>query len=111
MTYRFRIFKNIRKMDSSYITECGYKGSASQPANQSVSLSVLERQTDLYNNYIYIYIYIYHISFLNDFYRFRRCKNNEEVESTYIMEYEYYGPASQPVSQPASQAVSMSVLD
>ena len=29
--------KNIRKMDSTYITECGYKGPASQPANQSAS--------------------------------------------------------------------------
>ena len=37
---------NIRKMVSTYITECGSKGPASQPASLSVSLSVLDRQTD-----------------------------------------------------------------
>ena len=49
--------KNIRKMDSTYITKCGYKGPASQPSNESVSqpvgqpasqpvsLPVLDRQT------------------------------------------------------------------
>ena len=33
----FRRYKNIRKMDSTYITKCRYKGPASQPANQSAS--------------------------------------------------------------------------
>ena len=36
--------KQIGKMDSTYVTECGYKGGARQP----VSLSVLDRQTNFY---------------------------------------------------------------
>ena len=75
-----KIQKNIRKMVSTYITECGSKELASQPvsqpvtrsvciwqrdwlqpASQSVSLSVLDRhqpagQSDLNNIYIYMYI-------------------------------------------------------
>ena len=89
-------------MDSTYSTECGYKGTASQPTSQpasqserltSASQSVLERQTDLYNNYIYI-IVIYHS--LNDLHRFRRRKNNRKVDSTCITECGCKG--SQPVS-------------
>ena len=48
-TFLFRRFKNIRKMNSTYITEYGYNGLASQPvsqsANQSVSLSLTVRLT------------------------------------------------------------------
>ena len=38
--FRFSRYKNIRRMDSTYITECGYKGSVSQPTSQPVSVSV-----------------------------------------------------------------------
>ena len=44
--YRFRIHKNIRKMISTYITDCGSKGTASQLARLSFSLSALDRQTE-----------------------------------------------------------------
>ena len=64
MTYFFaRRYKNIRKMDSTYITEYEYNGPVSQPVSQSVSMtltdrltsasqsvcsSILDRRTDLY---------------------------------------------------------------
>ena len=46
--FRFRRYKNMRKMDSTYITEYGYKGPASQPANQSAShvTNVLDWKTN-----------------------------------------------------------------
>ena len=53
--FRFRRFKNSARMDSTYITECGYKGSVSQPTSQPASLSICPSQTD---SLIYIYIYI-----------------------------------------------------
>ena len=34
--FRFRRYKIIRRMDSTYNTECGYKGSVSQPISLSV---------------------------------------------------------------------------
>ena len=104
--YRFRIYKNIRKMDSTYIKECGYKRPATQPANQPasqtdwlqpVSHSLKDRLIYIICIYIYIYIYkivIYYL--LNDLHRFRRCKNNRKVVSTYITECGYNG--SQPVN-------------
>ena len=68
MTYFFaedtnRRYKNIGKMDSTYITEYEYNGPVSQPvsqsfclsltdritsARQSVDPSILDRQTDFY---------------------------------------------------------------
>ena len=47
MTYLCTRYKNIGKMDSTYITEYGYNGPVSQPTSESVSLSVLGRQTDV----------------------------------------------------------------
>ena len=47
--FRFSRYKNIRRIDSTYIRECGYKGSASQPislpASQSVCLYLTDRLT------------------------------------------------------------------
>ena len=41
--YGFRRYKNIRKMVSTYISECGSKGSASQPVSRSISLYLTDR--------------------------------------------------------------------
>ena len=43
--YRFRRYKNIRKMVSTYIKDCGSKGPASQPNCQSVCLYLTDRLT------------------------------------------------------------------
>ena len=37
MTYRFRRYKDIRKMDSSYISEFGYNEPVSQPVSPSAT--------------------------------------------------------------------------
>ena len=41
-----RRYKDIRKMDSTYITTYGSNGSVRQPTSQPVSLSALDRQSD-----------------------------------------------------------------
>ena len=46
MTFLFRRYKNIRKMDSTYIAEYGYNEPTSQPLSQPVSQSILDRKTD-----------------------------------------------------------------
>ena len=45
MTFLFRRYKNIRKMDLTYITDYGYNGPFSQPVSQSVCLSLTDRLT------------------------------------------------------------------
>ena len=46
MTYFFaEDKKNIRKMDSTYITKYGYNRPVSQPVSQSVCLSLADRLT------------------------------------------------------------------
>ena len=150
-------------MVSTYITECGSKGPASQPvshpvsrsictwqkdrltsasqsvclyltkrlasASQPVNQSVLDRQTDLnniyiykyINIYIYIYIYIYIIvlyNSLNDLFLWRRYKNIRKRDSTYITKYRYNGPVSHSVClsltdrrTSANQSVCLSLTD
>ena len=111
-----RRYKNIRKMISTYITECGSKGPASLSVSLSVdfthrltsaSLSVLDRETDLNNTHIYIYIYtIVLYNSLNNLFLCRRYKNIMKMDSPYITEYGYNGP----VSQSASLSVGLSIL-
>ena len=43
MTFIFRRYNNIRKIDSTYIKEYGYNGQTSQPVSQPVDQSVLDR--------------------------------------------------------------------
>ena len=46
MIYIFcRRYNNIRKMNSTYITEYGYNEPVSQPCSQPVSLSLADRLT------------------------------------------------------------------
>ena len=44
--FRFRRYKNFWRMDSTYITKWGYKGSVSQPTSQPASQSVCLYLTD-----------------------------------------------------------------
>ena len=41
--YGFRRYTNIRKMVSTYISECGSKGSASQPVSRAICLYLTDR--------------------------------------------------------------------
>ena len=43
--YRFRRYKNITKMVSTYIKDCGSKGPACHPACQSLCLYLTDRLT------------------------------------------------------------------
>ena len=91
----FQNIKNIRKMDSTYITECRYSGPVSQQVNQTVRQSVLDRETDVYKCII---------SFL-------KIQNIRKMNSTYITECGYNGPLSQPASQSVSHSVSLTLID
>ena len=69
MTFIFRRYNNIRKMDSTYIKEYRYNGQTSQPASQSIGLSLTDRLT-----------------VINDLFPFRRLTNMRKMDSTYITE-------------------------
>ena len=63
-----------------------------QSASQSVSLSVLDRQTDL--KYTYIIILYNSLNVIS----LQKIKKYRKMDSTYITEYEYNGLVSQPSS-------------
>ena len=96
-------YQNIRKLNSTYITEYGYKGPVSQPVSQSVCLSLKDRLTSASQS---VCLSLKdRLTFINDLYRFRRYKNIRKMVSTYFTECGCKGPASQPVSQPVSRYV------
>ena len=104
LTYRFRRYKNIMKMDSTYITENAYNGPVSQPVSQSGCLCLTDRLTSASQS-VYPSIDDRQTDFINDLYRFRKYKYIRRIDSTYIAEYGYNGPVSQPANQSASQSV------
>ena len=70
----------------------------------SRKVSVLDRQTDLNN--IYIYIIVLYNS-LNDIFLSRRYKNIRKMDSTYITKYGY----NEPISQRVSYSVCLPLTD
>ena len=108
--FRFTRYNNIRITISAYITKCEYNGpyimdqSARQPVSQPVSLYVLNKQTNFSNTSQYVWTLTERLTFINVLFRFRRYKHIRIMASTYITEYEYNGPTSQPISQPLSQS-------
>ena len=82
-SFRFRIYKNIRKMDSTYITENGYNGPTSQQSDsQSVSQSVLDRQTGFSHKPVSLSL-TDRLTCINDLFTFRRYRIIINMDSTY----------------------------